>query len=153
MLDCLASHRGAIADKALAVTTRLDADLQVFADAERLAQVFGNLLQNTLRYTDAPARLTVTLAAAGGEAVLRWEDSAPGVPAADLPPLRTGCTRRRSRARSSGAPDSDSRSWPPIVEAHRAASRPSRQSGRPVLDPASCRSPDHDHDTTANSHD
>jgi len=119
LLDCLAAHRGAIAAKPLAVTTHLDADVRVFADADRLAQVFGNLLQNTLRYTDDPARLDVSLAAAKGQAVLRWADSAPGVPAADLPHLTDRLYRvDGSRARSSGGSGLGLAIVAAIVEAH-----------------------------------
>ncbi len=60
--DTLASHRAALVDKRLAVELDLDADVRLQADPERLAQVFANLLQNTLRYTDAPATLQIRLA-------------------------------------------------------------------------------------------
>src|SRR5690606_9226722 len=57
--DALFTARSAIADAGLAVKLALDPDVVVEADEDRLAQVFGNLLQNTLRYSDAPARLDI----------------------------------------------------------------------------------------------
>ncbi len=117
--DCLASQRAAIHDTPLAIETRLDAQLRVNADTDRLTQVFGNLLQNTLRYTDAPARLRITLDAADGEAVLRWEDSAPGVPPQDLPRLTDRLYRvDSSRARSSGGSGLGLAIVAAIVQAH-----------------------------------
>jgi two-component system sensor histidine kinase BaeS len=117
--DCLASQRGAIHDKPLLVETTLDDDLQVNADAERLAQVFGNLLQNTLRYTDDPARLRITLAASDGQARLCWEDSSPGVPVEELPRLTDRLYRvDASRARSSGGSGLGLAIVAAIVQAH-----------------------------------
>lgn len=49
-------------------------------DSDRLGQLFGNLLQNTLRYTDSPGRLAIRLATEDGGVCLQWDDSAPGVP-------------------------------------------------------------------------
>src|SRR5690606_20332985 len=71
----------------------------VFGDADRLAQVFANLLQNSLRYTDAPGRISVSME----EGALVWEDSAPGVPAQDLPRLTEHLYRvDGSRSRAGG---------------------------------------------------
>jgi two-component system sensor histidine kinase BaeS len=77
--------------------------LLVRADAVRLQQVLGNLLQNTLRYCDSPARLAVRVARQGRAVHLCWEDSAPGVSAADLPRLTERLFRvDDSRSRASG---------------------------------------------------
>lgn len=101
--DCLASQRAAIEAKPLAVDVELDATIRIHADPERLAQVFANLLQNTLHYTDAPARLQVRLAAGDGRARVTWSDSSPGVAPEDLPRLTDRLFRvDGSRARSSG---------------------------------------------------
>jgi two-component system sensor histidine kinase BaeS len=73
------------------------------ADDDRLVQVLANLLQNTARYTDAPGRLRVGLRRVGNEALLRWEDSAPGVPLEALARLTERLYRvDDSRARDSG---------------------------------------------------
>jgi two-component system, OmpR family, sensor histidine kinase BaeS len=51
-------------------------------DPQRIGQLLDNLLENSLRYTDAPGRIQVELAAAGdAAALLTVDDSAPGVPA------------------------------------------------------------------------
>ncbi|MCB5160669.1 ATP-binding protein [Marinomonas algarum] len=48
-------------------------------DSDRLHQLFSNLMNNSLKYTNAPGRLTVSLSKESNKAVLRFEDSAPGV--------------------------------------------------------------------------
>jgi len=63
----------------------------VEGDTHRLHQVFMNLLENTLSYTDAGGALRIDAAVEGSSAVqrlvLRFDDSAPGVPADELPRL------------------------------------------------------------------
>jgi two-component system sensor histidine kinase BaeS len=77
--------------------------VMVEADPDRLAQVFSNLLQNTLRYTDAPARLSIHTTIEGREARIDWADSAPGVSDADLGRLTERLFRVDvSRASTSG---------------------------------------------------
>ena len=55
--------------------------LTVFGDRQRLLQVFLNLLQNSLKYTDAPGVVSVQCSELNGQAVVEIEDSAPGVKA------------------------------------------------------------------------
>lgn len=52
----------------------------VHADPDRLTQVIANLLENSLRYTDAGGVIACALTLRGGQAELVVEDSAPGVP-------------------------------------------------------------------------
>jgi two-component system sensor histidine kinase BaeS len=54
----------------------------VQGDRRRLTQLIDNLLTNSLRYTDRGGAVRIALC--GSPTVLRVEDSAPGVPAADL---------------------------------------------------------------------
>ncbi|MFQ3231390.1 MAG: two-component system sensor histidine kinase BaeS, partial [Reinekea sp.] len=49
------------------------------ADEQRCEQLISNLLQNTLRYTDAPGRLHIKLSIKEDQIVLQWSDSGPGV--------------------------------------------------------------------------
>jgi two-component system sensor histidine kinase BaeS len=65
--------------------------------------LFRNLLTNTLRYTDAGGVLRVRAHVADARLVLDFEDSAPGVPAQDLPRLFERFHRvERSRSRDFG---------------------------------------------------
>jgi two-component system sensor histidine kinase BaeS len=75
----------------------------VLADGERLAQLFANLLQNSSRYTDAPGTIAVRVRPSGERVVVDWEDSAPGVPEAELPRLTERLYRvEGSRSRNGG---------------------------------------------------
>jgi two-component system, OmpR family, sensor histidine kinase BaeS len=69
-------------------------------DHTRIEQLLGNLLENSLRYTDAPGHIMLTMKCAGDQITIEVEDSAPGVPATDLPHLfeplyRANATRSR----------------------------------------------------------
>lgn len=52
----------------------------VFADSQRLHQLFSNLLQNTLRYTYSGGRFEVRCETKDDEVIIHWHDSEPGVP-------------------------------------------------------------------------
>lgn len=81
------AHRAQAAASGVALAVDAPRPVHVRADADRLRQVVGNLLQNALRAT-APGG-TVTLAAAErqGRAVLQVRDTGKGIPAEDLPRL------------------------------------------------------------------
>jgi len=65
----------------LTVEVRPGADgLQVDGDADRLVQVFSNLLSNSAKYTDKGGRITLTLDREGSEAVVRVHDNGIGIP-------------------------------------------------------------------------
>jgi len=53
--------------------------LMINADKQRLEQLFDNLLQNTVRYTNLPGKLHITLTTDHDQVTLNWKDSAPGV--------------------------------------------------------------------------
>jgi signal transduction histidine kinase len=73
------------------------------ADRQRLGQAVSNLLSNSLRYTDAGGQVAIALTEEEGSAVIRIEDSAPGVPEAALPLLFDRFYRvDASRNRTSG---------------------------------------------------
>ena len=61
--------------------------IYVFADADRLAQVFVNLLENCLRYSSTPGNLWITEELLDGQILVALEDSGPGVPGDSLPRL------------------------------------------------------------------
>jgi two-component system sensor histidine kinase BaeS len=117
--DALLAGRAAITDKGLQVQVDVDQSLVVDVDSDRLAQVFGNLLQNTLRYTEAPARLAIRAVSDGANARIEWEDSAPGVADVDLPRLTERLFRvDESRTRASGGTGLGLAIVKAIVDAH-----------------------------------
>ena len=73
------------------------------ADAQRLEQLLGNLLQNSIRYTDPPGRIVVRVDVAVSVARLIVEDSPPGVAASDIERLFDPLYRAdKARSRKSG---------------------------------------------------
>ena len=107
--DVLDAQRQRLAGAGIAVTVDDQAaDQPIAADPQRLAQLVHNLLENTLRYTDAPGRLHITLSLAGERPANRqwratFDDSAPGVTAAALPRLFDRFYRGEgSRSRATG---------------------------------------------------
>jgi two-component system, OmpR family, sensor histidine kinase BaeS len=80
-----------------------DAKLPVYWDSTRIQQVLVNLLENSLRYTDSPGSIHVTLAQAEERIYLEIADTAPGVPLEDLPKLFSPLYRSdAARTRTSG---------------------------------------------------
>jgi two-component system sensor histidine kinase BaeS len=106
--------------KALGLSLELPpSECAVFGDAERLAQLFGNLLDNAVKYTDPGGRLEVRLACGRGEAAVDFQDSAPGVPAGELEKLFDRLYRvEGSRSRASGGAGLGLAIVRSIVEAH-----------------------------------
>lgn len=81
----ISSQKQVLFTAGMEVRVRIPPDrVTVFADDDRLDQLFMNLLQNTLRYTDKPGTLEISLQSAGREAVITWEDSAPGIATEDM---------------------------------------------------------------------
>ena len=61
-----------------------DQPIPVVWDASRIGQLVTNLLQNSVRYTDAPGTIEIVLRVEGLRVHLSVSDSAPGVPKADF---------------------------------------------------------------------
>jgi len=78
-------------------------DVIIAGDDGRLAQLYSNLLENTLRYTDSPGLLKIYSHLANDKLMLYFEDSAPGVPEDSLPHIFDRLYRvDKSRSRASG---------------------------------------------------
>ena len=75
----------------------------VLGDADRLQQLFSNLIENTLRYADSPGILRIGHARSANRLILSFEDSGPGVPEASLAKLFDRLYRvDKSRSRRQG---------------------------------------------------
>ncbi|HEX6317782.1 MAG TPA: ATP-binding protein [Burkholderiales bacterium] len=116
--DAVDAQRAALQEKKLEIQLNLGSFL-VSGDADRLAQVFANLLQNSLRYTDAPGRIDVGIKQVAGQVVVQWQDSSPGVPDEDLPRLTEHLFRvEGSRSRAGGGSGLGLAIAAAIVQAH-----------------------------------
>lgn len=102
--EVLGQQRSAFARAGLQLDFKAaDTPVMIDADSHRLTQLLTNLAQNSLRYTDAPGRLNVSLTTSAQFARLEWSDSSPGVPTAALPRLFDRLYRvEDSRNRASG---------------------------------------------------
>jgi two-component system sensor histidine kinase BaeS len=129
-----ASHAAAMASAELQLDVDLPASAALeHADPDRLEQLLANLLGNCLRYTERGGRVRVALLRSSPSRIeLRVEDSAPGVPAAELGGLferhRRGEIGAQRAPGGAGLGLSICRN---IVEAHggRVAATPSRLGG------------------------
>ncbi len=117
--DALDAQRRGLAERGLALKTDFDSSVRVLADDTRLSQVFANLLQNNLRYTQSPGTVSVTTRREKENVVIDWEDSGPGVPAEDLPRLTERLFRMESsRSREAGGSGLGLAIASAIVEGH-----------------------------------
>ena len=62
------------------VEIKVRGSCRVEGDENRLRQLWANLLENSLRYTDSPGTLRINLGKQSGRVFVTLQDSAPGVP-------------------------------------------------------------------------
>lgn len=63
---------------------KLSGTVTLYADPDRLSQLFRNLLNNSVKYTDSGGRLDITIAKRSATLLIELADSAPGVPEQEL---------------------------------------------------------------------
>lgn len=91
------------AERGLNIRLELPEQARVFGDSDRLMQLFNNLLENSLRYTDPGGELLIQGLFTDNSLVLRFCDSAPGVNDEQLTHLFNRFYRAEgSRNRASG---------------------------------------------------
>lgn len=109
------------ADKGISLETDLPTGtaFPLFADSERLHQLFSNLLGNSLKYTDPGGRLRVFVERNSGTATVHFQDSGPGVLESELGKLFDRLYRvDSSRNRESGGAGLGLSICRSIVDAH-----------------------------------
>jgi len=104
----------------IAVTVkRPEGEVWLLGDTGQLRRLFGNLLENSLRYTDAPGRLELACEVTDHRVRLSFQDSSPGVPPEDLGRLFERFYRvEASRSRERGGSGLGLAICQSIVEAH-----------------------------------
>lgn len=118
---CLEKFHNRFKEQAISIDDELGTteDIIVTGDRDRLMQVFSNLLENTLRYTDSSGALTVSKLCANAEVVLKFADTKPGVPPECLERLFDRLYRvDPSRSRAQGGSGLGLAICKTIVEAH-----------------------------------
>ncbi len=98
---------------------RLSTAVFVHGDAERLSQLYRNLLMNSLNYTDSGGRVEVSIDLKAGNLIIDFQDTQPGVPDDALAQLFERLYRvDRSRSRATGGAGLGLAICRNIVEAH-----------------------------------
>jgi two-component system sensor histidine kinase BaeS len=119
LAQALDSHRDRLAERGLAVETAWNGAAPVFGDADRLRQMFRNLLENSARYTDRGGKVRIAARREGEQVRVEFEDSAPGVPGEALPQLFERFYRvDSSRSRANGGTGLGLAICRSIAEAH-----------------------------------
>ncbi|HEY1077517.1 MAG TPA: ATP-binding protein [Fontimonas sp.] len=116
--DALHRFEARLRSAAFTVQAQIAAVPFVQADAQRMNQVLGNLLENVMRHA-RPGPLAVQVDASGATVGLRIEDGGPGVPADSLPRLFDRLYRvQHARTRHDGGAGLGLAICRSIVEAH-----------------------------------
>ena len=97
------AFRERFASRGLSIGVSLPESATIFGDRDRLMQLFNNLLENSLRYTDSGGGLQISASQSGQMLILDFADSAPGVTDEQLERLVERFYRTEgSRNRASG---------------------------------------------------
>ena len=73
------SFRDRYREAEIDIKTNFDEVGNILGDQHRLTQLFTNLLENTLKYTDGPGSLNINMQGIDNEIIVSFADSAPGV--------------------------------------------------------------------------
>jgi signal transduction histidine kinase len=113
------SMMAAFHQKGVMLRSQLASSAWVMGDSQRLAQVFSNLLTNSLRHTPQGGEATVSVSNQGGFVEASVTDNGAGIPPDDLPYVFERFYRGdRSRRRESGGTGLGLTIVKGIVEAH-----------------------------------
>ncbi len=105
--------------RGLELSLTMAEEITVFGDPDRLSQLFNNLLENSLRYSDAGGFLQINGEVQGRQIVLTFADTGPGVSDEQLGMLFERFYRAEaSRNRASGGSGLGLAICQNIVEAH-----------------------------------
>lgn len=97
------AFRERFSSRGLSIKVSLPESAIIFGDGDRLMQLFNNLLENSLRYTDSGGQLLISASQNGQRLILDFADSAPGVSDQQLERLCERFYRAEgSRNRASG---------------------------------------------------
>ncbi len=117
--EALALKKDELQRRRIALSLSIPEPCPVLGDPERIRQLFTNLLENSLRYTDEGGSLSIRFDTEGRFARMLFRDSAPGVDPAALPRLFERLFRaENSRSRDTGGAGLGLAICRNIVEAH-----------------------------------
>jgi signal transduction histidine kinase len=88
-------------DKRICLTQKIETDLSIYADNQKLQRVIANLLDNALKYTPTGGRIDISAYQDGQEIVISFCDNGIGISKEDIPYIFKRfyrCDRSRSQA-------------------------------------------------------
>ena len=113
------SFRDRYREAEINIKTDFDEVGNILGDQHRLTQLFTNLLENTLKYTDGPGSLNINMHDTGNEIIISFADSAPGVDESTLDKIFDRFYRvELSRSREMGGAGLGLSICSEIVDAH-----------------------------------
>lgn len=121
LIESVTAFRGRLDQAGVHLELALQAaePARISGDRSRLQQIFANLLENSARYTDEGGTLRISASQDSGLLLIRFDDSAPGVPADALPRLFDRLFRAEpSRSRAHGGSGLGLSICKQLVEAH-----------------------------------
>ncbi|PLY02998.1 MAG: hypothetical protein C0623_02870 [Desulfuromonas sp.] len=83
--EILTLYKMNFAEKGITVTTRLDNQVIVYADRDKLLQAIRNLMENCWKYTPRGGQVSISCNLLQGAAYAEFVNSGPGIPEKDLP--------------------------------------------------------------------
>jgi len=103
LLELFDVYRSLAADRGIELILRDEETLPIIeADAERLRQVFTNLLDNALKYSTEGGRVTVEMQETDEDVRVRVTDQGPGIDPDDLPYIFDPYHRGKDSGRKGG---------------------------------------------------
>jgi len=103
----------------IALSINIEELITIVGDRQRLSQLFTNLLENSLRYTDSPGTLEITTSNEINHAIVTFSDSAPGIDPKSIDKIFDRFYREeQSRSREKGGAGIGLSICAAIVEAH-----------------------------------
>ncbi|WP_143750726.1 ATP-binding protein [Marinobacter sp. ANT_B65] len=123
IMQCVTAAADAIrtraGEKGIDLNVSGETGKMISADSQRLDQLFVNLFENSLAYTDSPGRIEISLASSGAKIVVRIQDTPPGVDADECEKLFEPLYRHEmSRSRRTAGAGLGLAICRNIVEAH-----------------------------------
>jgi two-component system sensor histidine kinase BaeS len=116
------SFRDRLQARGIELDLRIQNDLSIDGDHQRLRQLLQNLLENSCRYVDPKGQVILSLAGAGGKTELSLDDSGPGLEPDQLSRLFERFYRvEGSRSRAGGGSGLGLSICRNIVEAHQGS--------------------------------
>ncbi|MEG0472518.1 MAG: ATP-binding protein, partial [Solibacillus sp.] len=101
--DAVSLLQNQASEKRIQIEQSLEEELIVLGDEEKIKQVFINIIENAIRYSQENAAISIDSQEIGSEAVITVTDSGIGIPTEDLPHITERFYRvNKARSRSDG---------------------------------------------------